>query len=288
MAALLPPTGTTWQRALRKVKYWAEMVGDLSFDKYEGLGNDFVIVEQASPLAESRVSALCDRHFGVGGDGVLVVAPGRSGGARASMIVQNADGSRPEMCGNGLRCVALHLARADGVERAEYLVDTDSGPKLCLVERQGRGALVRIDLGRAEPAGEHRLEFEGRPFTFVRISTGNPHAISLDGLLPEGTIDRLGPAVSGQIPGGSNVEFVRDLGPRAFEVVVWERGVGRTLACGTGAGATAAALALAGRAPFGEPLEIRLPGGPLQVTVAPGTLELQLRGPAVHVFAGRV
>jgi diaminopimelate epimerase len=264
------------------------MAGDLSFDKYEGLGNDFVVVEQASPFAERRISTLCDRHFGIGGDGVLVVAPGRSGGARASMIVQNADGSRPEMCGNGLRCVALHLARADGVERAEYVIDTDSGPRLCLVERQGAGALVRIDLGRAEPLGEHRVEFEGSPLTFARISTGNPHAISLDGLLPAAVIDRLGPTVSGQIRGGSNVEFVRSLGPRAFEVVVWERGVGRTLACGTGAGATAAALTLAGRAPFGEPLEIRLPGGPLEVTVEAVTLELQLRGPARHVFSGRV
>jgi diaminopimelate epimerase len=264
------------------------MSGELSFDKYEGIGNDFVIVEQASPLPEGRVTALCDRHFGVGGDGVLVVAPGQSRGARATMIVQNADGSRPEMCGNGLRCVALHLARADGAERAEYVIDTDSGPKLCLVERQGRAGHVRIDLGRAERAGEHRFDFDGKALTFQRISTGNPHAISLEGLLPIAAIDRIGPAVSAQIPGGTNVEFVRDAGPRAFEVIVWERGVGRTLACGTGAGATAAALALAGRAPFGEPIEIRLPGGPLEVTVAEGSLELQLRGPATHVFAGRV
>jgi diaminopimelate epimerase len=264
------------------------MAGDLSFDKYEGIGNDFVIVEQASPLAEGRVTALCDRHFGIGGDGVLVVAPGQSSGARASMIVQNADGSRPEMCGNGLRCVALHLARTDGADRAEYVIDTDSGPKLCLVEREGPRGLVRIDLGRAEPAGAHLVEFEGARLEFSRISTGNPHAISLAGLLPVDVIDRLGPMVSGQIQGGTNVEFVRDAGPRAFEVVVWERGVGRTLACGTGAGATAAALALAGRAPFGQPVEIRLPGGPLEVTVTQGTLELQLRGPARHVFAGRV
>jgi diaminopimelate epimerase len=284
----MAPSTTTWRRALRKVKYWAEMTGDLSFDKYEGIGNDFVLVEQTAPLAERRVSALCDRHFGIGGDGVLVVASGRSKGARASMIVQNADGSRPEMCGNGLRCVALHLARADGVDRAEYIVDTDSGPRVCLVERQGSRCFVRIDLGRAAAAGEHRVEFEGTQFTFARISTGNPHAISLDGLIPIDAIDRLAPRVSGQIRGGTNVEFVRELGPRAFEVVVWERGVGRTLACGTGAGATAAALALAGRAPYGEPIEIRLPGGPLEVTVAQETLELQLRGAAMHVFTGRV
>jgi diaminopimelate epimerase len=204
------------------------------------------------------------------------------------MIVQNADGSRPEMCGNGLRCVALHLARRDGTERSEYVVDTDSGPKRCVVERQGDRGTVRIELGRASALGEYRTEFEGEPFTFARVSTGNPHAISLAGLRDTAFVDRLGPHVSGQIAGGTNVEFVKSLGARSFEVVVWERGVGRTLACGTGAAATAAALALAGRAPFGEPIEVRLPGGPLEVTVARGSLELELRGPAAYVFSGRL
>lgn len=287
MGAPLPPPGSG-RRARLDTEAENAMSDALSFDKYEGIGNDFIVVDRANPLPESRVSALCDRHFGVGGDGVLVVAPGRSCGARAAMIVQNADGSRPEMCGNGLRCVALHLALADGVERAEYVIDTDSGPKRCLVERKGRIGFVRIDLGRATPLGRHGADFEGAAFDFVRISTGNPHAISLAGLLPVDAIDRLGPRVSSEIPGGTNVEFVREAGPRVFEVIVWERGVGRTLACGTGAGATAAALALAGRAPFGEPVEIRLPGGPLEVTVARDSLELQLRGPATHVFSGRL
>jgi diaminopimelate epimerase len=94
--------------------------------------------------------------------------------------------------------------------------------------------------------------------------------------------------VSGQIAGGTNVEFVAQRGPRAADLVVWERGVGRTLACGTGAGATAAALALAGKAPFGEPIEIRLPGGPLEVTVESPGLGVRLRGPARWVFGGEL
>lgn len=94
--------------------------------------------------------------------------------------------------------------------------------------------------------------------------------------------------MSGQIAGGTNVEFVAAIGPRQFELVVWERGVGRTLACGTGAVATAAALGQSGRAPLGEPLEIRLPGGPLEVSVAPQTLETRMRGPARHVFSGEL
>src|ERR1700759_332096 len=120
------------------------MAEALAFEKYEGIGNDFVIVEQPAPLTPQAVVRLCDRHFGIGGDGVLVVTPPRTRGARASMIVQKADGSRPEMCGNGLRCVALHLAGSAGEERAEYLIDTDSGPKRCVVEREGSTGRVLI------------------------------------------------------------------------------------------------------------------------------------------------
>jgi diaminopimelate epimerase len=258
------------------------------FDKYEGLGNDFIVVDADGPLAPERVTRLCDRHFGVGADGVIVVSRGLSAGSRATMIVQNADGSRPEMCGNGLRSVALHLARDDGKERADYVVDTDAGPRRCVVERHGDTATVAIDMGRAEPEGDHTAELDGRSFSFRRVSMGNPHAICLDGMVDAAFVDQLAPAVSAGIPGGTNVEFVGQRGPTSFDVIVWERGVGRTLACGTGAAATAAALALAGRAPFGEPLEIRLPGGPLDVSVAQGTLEVRLRGPARRVFSGEL
>ena len=264
------------------------MAERLRFDKYEGLGNDFIVVSADAPLDTGRVIALSDRHFGVGADGVLTVSPPCSPGARATLIVQNADGSRPEMCGNGLRCVALHLARVDGVDRVEYDIDTDAGRRRCAVERRFDAASVTIDMGRGEPRGNHYAELDGQELSFHRVSMGNPHAISFAGVLDAARVDRIGPSVSGQIEGGSNVEFVGELGPRTFEVIVWERGVGRTLACGTGAAATAVALTLAGRAPFGEPLEIRLPGGPLEVSVAEGSLEVRLRGPARWVFSGEV
>src|SRR5215475_8911226 len=130
------------------------------FDKYEGLGNDFIVVDGPG-FTKERTVALCDRHFGVGADGVLSVCEGRSPGARATMIVHNADGSRPEMCGNGLRCVALHLARRDGLDRAEYTVDTDAGPKHCAVVRDGSGGQVLIDLGNAVALGEFRTTHGG-------------------------------------------------------------------------------------------------------------------------------
>ena len=258
------------------------------FHKYEGLGNDFIVVSGRSAGLAERAVALSDRHFGIGADGVLAVTEARSAGARASMVVHNADGSRPEMCGNGLRCVALHLSRLDGVDHAEYTIDTDAGPRRSVVVRDGDRAQVLIDLGRAEAQGELRTEQGGKEYRFARISMGNPHAVWLGGLIEGEDADRVGSAVSGQIKGGSNVEFVAQRGPRAADVVVWERGVGRTLACGTGAGATAAALALAGQAPFGEPIEIRLPGGTLEVWVEAQSLDVRLRGPARWVFAGEL
>ena len=264
------------------------MSAPVRFDKYEGLGNDFLVVEASEPLPAGVVEGLCDRHFGVGADGLLVVGLPRSSGAQASMIVQNADGSRPEMCGNGLRCVALHLARAAGAARADVVVDTDAGPLRCETTRDGDWASVALDLGRAHALGDHVSVFDGAPLVFRRISIGNPHAVCIDGPLDPAIVDRLGPLVSSQIPGGANVETVVHRGGRTFELVVFERGVGRTLACGTGAAATAAALALAGRAPYGVPLEMVLPGGMLEVRVAEGTLDLHLRGPARRVFSGEV
>ncbi|MCC6902321.1 MAG: diaminopimelate epimerase [Polyangiaceae bacterium] len=260
----------------------------LRFHKYEGLGNDFVVVDAAGEDAvpSDRVRALCDRHFGVGADGVLLVVPPSSPGARARMVVRNADGSRPEMCGNGLRCVALHLARLDAANAISYAIDTDAGPLSCEVEREGDAGSVSVAMGRGQLLGEHRVDLDGRGRSFARVSMGNPHAISFEEPLDEDHADRLGPRVSAELAGGSNVELARQTGPDSFDLVVWERGVGRTLACGTGAAATAVAAVVSGRAKFGVPVTITLPGGPLQITVAEGTLEVVMRGPARRVFSG--
>lgn len=265
------------------------MAEPLTFDKYEGLGNDFVIVHaDEGEIQPERARALCDRHLGVGGDGVLLVGPARSSGARARMIVVNADGSRPEMCGNGLRCVALHLAQLDNLSAAEYAIDTDAGPRSARVERAGEQAMVTLDMGQGELQGEERLSHGSRELVFQRISMGNPHAIVFDAGLSEREMDELGPRLSARLPGGSNVETVMPRAERAFDVIVWERGVGRTLACGTGAAAVAVALAVSGRAPFGQTIAVHLPGGPLELSVSEGSLRVSLRGPARRVFSGQV
>ncbi|MEZ4228690.1 MAG: diaminopimelate epimerase [Polyangiaceae bacterium] len=263
----------------------------LEFTKYEGLGNDFIVVDVSSSdaLGPAEARLLCDRHRGVGGDGVLLVAPARSEGALGRMVVLNADGSRPEMCGNGIRCVALHLARRQALREGTIRVDTDAGLLSCDLAFAGfREATIGVDMGRGVAVGQHEVEFLGERLEFSMVSMGNPHAIVFgrDYTLPQ--IDELGARVCGQIPGGTNVEFARQIAPRSIDLVVFERGVGRTLACGTGACATAVAAALAGQSPFDAPIEVRLPGGPLEIRVAEQDLAVHMRGPARLVFSGSI
>jgi diaminopimelate epimerase len=263
---------------------------NLRFAKYEGLGNDFLVVDATSEtlMDRSQVIELCDRHFGVGADGVLLVTPPKSLGARATMVVLNADGSRPEMCGNGLRCVALHLALHDRARAISFIVDTDAGARLVAVERSEASASISVGMGRALPEGELAHTFGDASLDFALVSMGNPHAVCFDAELDERRLDQLGPALSAQFPAGTNVELVVKRDDRTLEVLVWERGVGRTLACGTGACAVAVAAARQGRVPFDAEIEVRLPGGPLHITVARETLDVTMRGPARRVFSGEV
>ena len=263
---------------------------NLRFAKYEGLGNDFLVVDTMHDalLDRAQVAKLCDRHFGVGGDGVLLVTPPTSLGARATMVVLNADGSRPEMCGNGLRCVALHLALQDRAPGGSFIVDTDAGPRLVAVERDGTRGSISVGMGRGQPEGELSHAFGKASLAFSRVSMGNPHAVTFDAGLDERALDELGPAVSALFPLGSNVELVTTNSERVLDLLVWERGVGRTLACGTGACAVVVAAARQNRVPFDTEIEVRLPGGPLHITVTRETLDVTMRGPARRVFSGEV
>jgi len=261
----------------------------LSFVKYEGAGNDFLVVDAPSErfISPERAVALCDRHFGVGGDGVLLVLPASDPAARARMVVLNADGSRPEMCGNGLRCVALHLARRDEATRASYVLETDAGERTAEVERNGLSAQITQGMGRGQLGGVKRFPVQGAEREFLLVDMGNPHAVTFGAPLTEAELDVVGPAFSATQPQGANVEIVTPVEGR-LDVLVWERGVGRTLACGTGAAGVAVAAAATGLTRFGEPVEVRLPGGSLYVTVEQGSLTATMRGPARWVFSGQV
>lgn len=268
----------------------------LQFSKYEGLGNDFVIVAGSRAErdeAASRAVEICDRHLGVGADGVLLV----EGGARPSMVVVNADGSIPEMCGNGLRCVALHLVRTGMVSGREFTVETGAGPHPCVVLDDDR-VLVHM---RPATLAPHTLPMETKaeaidaPFEFstgsVRltgVSMGNPHAVTFDEI-GEARY-QVGPEVgsSSLFPEGVNVGFATMHATNDIELHVLERGAGWTEACGTGACACAVAAVESNRSKRGQPITVRLPGGAMEIVVGELSDPVLMTGPARHVFDGEL
>ena len=259
------------------------------FEKYEGLGNDFVVIDAASEgdLGPERARALCDRRRGIGADGVLVMLPPRADGAVARMRVINADGSIAEMCGNGLRCVALHLARARGMDRAELAIETDSGVRACAIERSGDGAVVLCDMGVVRVEGDVVVDLGAESVSLTRADAGNPHAVSLGGIA-RADFERLGPRLAAAPVfgrGGVNVELATMQGD-VLDVLVWERGAGATLACGTGACAAVAVARARGMVTGEGPVRVRLPGGELEIRHDRASGRTSMRGTARHVFAG--
>jgi diaminopimelate epimerase len=256
----------------------------LRFSKYHGLGNDFVLVD--GPLMDpARARRICDRHRGIGADGVVTVLPARSPGAVATMHIYNSDGSIPEMCGNAIRCLAIHLAATRGAPDAQ-LIDTGAGPKRCILQRGagGRVEAVAVEMGPARIEGEQDFDVAGERLHAVRVDMGNPHAVLFD-LPTRERAGAIGPRIEQAVAGGINVGFARPAAS-GIDLVVWERGAGLTDACGTGACAAAVASVRRGTAKAGAPIEVRLPGGALQITVAADLVGVTMRGPAELVFAG--
>jgi diaminopimelate epimerase len=264
------------------------MSQQLPFTKVEGLGNDFVVVDLRARAGSKEAAAVqdpelvrkvCDRHFGVGGDGILAILPGTSGDAR--MRVLNADGSEAEMCGNGIRCVAKVLYESDpALRKAVIKIDTGAGLLACEIplapggaSRVTRESIVALD----------------RTFRFTAVSMGNPHAVIFVDDASEDLMalaKKYGPALetAPTFPRRTNVEFARVRKDGEIDLVVWERGCGITLACGTGACATGVAAAVEERLPRGREILVHLPGGPLGITVAPDDSGVRMRGPAKTVF----
>ena len=266
----------------------AARAGGLAFHKYEGLGNDFVVVdaERTDAVSVERARELCDRRLGVGADGVLLVLPPKTSGADGRMVVINADGSIPEMCGNGLRCVALHLARKLGVEQGKLVFDTDAGVKPCTIDDTGGRGLVTVDMGIVRSLENVRLDVGGDAWELTLADAGNPHAVTRQSATRE-VIERLGPRIEKhpRFPAGTNVEFAVVRSPIEIDLVVWERGVGITQACGTGACATAAVAVSKGWSPANTEIAVNLPGGMLAIRIDAEGRAI-MRGPARHVFDG--
>jgi len=274
----------------------------MRFWKYHGIGNDFVLVENFDGSVSKDpefVKAVCHRRFGVGADGVLYLE--KSQKADFAMRVMNSDGSEAEMCGNGIRCLAKHVYDQGHSRSQDMTVETLAGVKPIHVDvRDGKVFTITVDMGRPilerqsiPMIGQGRfidqsMSCGGREFRGSAVSMGNPHLIIFDPFTEE-EMDRMGPVIHAHemFPRRTNVEFVKSL-DGILQVRVYERGAGWTMACGTGACATAVAASLLGKAKFDEEVQVSLPGGSLWIKVWKDLSKVTMRGPAELVFEGQM
>ena len=278
----------------------------LQFSKYQGLGNDFVLLEGRGgqlPLTITEpdphwVRQLCDRRFGIGGDGLILALPPQHG-EELRMRIFNADGSEAEMCGNGIRCLARFLADSDGDQPGRtWRTETMAGvivPELC------DDGQIRVDMGQpflepedvpttlskglsGLPQGE--IELESSTLQLAAVGMGNPHVVVPVQDLEAIPFDAWGSAleVNPLFPAKTNVHFLEVIDQHTLEIRVWERGAGPTLACGTGACATLVAATLLGLSE--SEATVKLPGGPLEISWPDRKGSVFMTGPAVAVFDG--
>ena len=255
----------------------------MRFTKMHGVGNDFIIIDPGEIEGEDLPElsrSVCDRHFGVGADGLLV--PASSDVADLKMVYFNSDGSLSEMCGNGLRCLARYARDFEIVAGDVLSVETGSGVKEVLLYQDGSS---RVDMG--PPTLSSSVELHG--FLFLRVSMGNPHAVTL--LESEAAVETLdlgtvGPRVEKDIlfPEGTNVEFAYPRGNHEVRMRIWERGAGETLASGSGSCATAVAAISSGFAD--SPVDVRLDGGTVKVEWSGEGGSVYMSGPATYVCEG--
>ena len=255
----------------------------MRFTKMHGVGNDFIILdpeEVAGRDLPDLARKACDRHFGVGADGILIPAPSEV--ADLKMVYLNSDGSPSEMCGNGIRCLARYAKDRGLVEGAALTVETGAGVKKVVLSADGSSC---VDMG----APEFGSEVEIRSFRFLRVSMGNPHAVALLGSEEEVEaldLKEIGPPVESDplFPEKTNVEFVYVRGENEIRMRIWERGAGETLA--SGSGSCAAAVAAVRRGLVGSPVRVVLDGGGVEVEWEGEAV--YMTGPAEYVCAGEL
>lgn len=276
----------------------------LHFTKMHGTGNDYVYVnlfrEKVDDPSELSVR-VSDRHFGIGSDGLILIAP--SDKADCRMIMYNADGSEGAMCGNGIRCVAKY-AYENGIASKEQIeVETKSGiKKLNLTVENGVVTGVQVNMGEAilEPAripvkaeGEdfiaRKIVVDGKDYEATCVSMGNPHCVIFTEGIDDLDLEKIGPSFENHelFPDRINTEFVEVIDDHTLRMRVWERGSGETISCGTGTCAVTVAAVLNGHCPRGEEIEVQIRGGRLYDTyLASG--EVLMKGPATTVFEGEI
>jgi diaminopimelate epimerase len=275
------------------------MMRAVRFEKWQALGNDYLIVEAAAlpfALTPARVRRLCDPHFGPGGDGVLELSPPTAAGFVASLRIFNPDGSEAELSGNGAREAILYLRRSGWTEADQFSIQTVAGeirptitsPSTCRVD-MGRAALTSKDFPGGPPDGRGELTAGGRTWRFQHVSIGNPQcAIRVADREELEALDlaAIGPEVerNALFPNRTNTSFWCEVAPGTIRARIFERGVGETLSSGTGASGAAVAAALRGE---DSPVTVLLDGGELEVDVDE-SLHVDLTGWAVPVYRGEL
>jgi diaminopimelate epimerase len=276
----------------------------IEFSKYQGLGNDFILIDNrhvAEPIiTPEQAIAMCDRHFGVGGDGVIFALPGKEN-ADYTMRIYNSDGSEPEMCGNGIRCLAKFIADLEGnIEvNKSYKIDTLAGLIVPKLEENGE---VTVDMGEPELTASkipttlagvegkvvaQPLEVADRSWLVTTVSMGNPHCITFVEDSDAIALEQIGPLFEHHpvFPQRTNTEFIEVVKPDYIKMRVWERGAGITLACGTGACASVVAGVL--NSQCDRFCTVELPGGCLQIDWSAKDNRVYMTGPATEVFQGK-
>jgi diaminopimelate epimerase len=275
----------------------------IAFSKYQGLGNDFILIDNRSsdtPIIEPEAAIVwCDRHFGIGADGVIFVLPGQNG-CDYTMRIFNSDGSEPEMCGNGIRCMARFIADLEGkIDLAvTYKIHTLAGTITPEILDDGQ---IRVDMGEPHLSAaeiptslgtpddkvvNQSIEVEDKSWAVTCVSMGNPHCMTFVEDVDAITLASIGPKFEHHpvFPQRTNTEFVQVIRPDYVKMRVWERGAGITLACGTGACATVVAGVLTGNCD--RFCTVELPGGCLQIDWSEADNRVYMTGPAELVFTG--
>ncbi len=273
----------------------------MRFTKMQGAGNDYIYIncfEENVSEPSALAVRLSDRHFGVGGDGIILICPSEAADIRMRMF--NADGSEGKMCGNGIRCVARYAYERGLVSDTELTVETEAGiKKLLLNIENDKVKSVRVDMGipsfqcsnipvdsETDEFIDMPLEALGRSFDVTCVSVGNPHVVTFVEDVAKTDVEKIGRVIETHpmFPERANVEFVEAIDENTLKMRVWERGSGETLACGTGACAALAAAAMLGIC--GRRARLLLPGGELEIEWNISDGHIYLTGPAEFVFDG--
>ena len=263
-----------------------------SFCKMQGIGNDFVVIDctenEFQYSLEVLSQFLCDRHYGVGADGVILVD--RSEIADFKMKIFNSDGSEAQMCGNGIRCLAKYVFEKQKTDKTEFAIETLAGVKKVKLEVENQTVIsVKVNMGEPEIENlQYIIEIENKQYKVHSISMGNPHAVCFVKDVEDFEVEKIGPVLENYkyFPHKTNVEFVEIVDDKNIKLRVWERGVGETNACGTGA--CAGTMIAIKEKLTGNDVTVNLKGGNLQIHYDKNENIIEMTGEAQMVFEGKI